>query len=165
MEKEGEPIKLFSRVDTIASTLASLGVPISEGDVNRKFVRVLTHEYEIEQRAPLYRDELTRPEIDNIVRQRYLIRSVSKGKNVGHDHGFRVESPEVVAGVVVGVAVVVVMDPTITKVGRGTRDRRVAELAGSKGGNNPPAHKVTIPRTEYDKAKGKCIRCLQPGHM
>ena len=34
-----------------------------------------------------------------------------------------------VAGVVVGAAVVVVADPTVTMVGRGTRDRRMQELA------------------------------------
>ena len=34
-----------------------------------------------------------------------------------------------VAGVFVGVAVVVVADPTVRMVGRGTRDRRMQELA------------------------------------
>ena len=36
---------------------------------------------------------------------------------------------------------------------------------GSEGRNNPPAHKQTIPQTEYNKVKCKCIRCLEPGHM
>ena len=48
MEKGEEPMKFFSRVDKIVGTLASLGVPKSEGEVNRKLVRVLTAEYEIE---------------------------------------------------------------------------------------------------------------------
>ena len=43
MEKgEEEPMMFFSRVDQIASVLASFGVPKLEGDVNRKLVRVLT---------------------------------------------------------------------------------------------------------------------------
>ena len=58
-------------------------MPKSEGDVNRKLVRVLTDEYEIEQRTVLYRDYITRLEIKNIVRQRHLRLSVSQGKNVG----------------------------------------------------------------------------------
>ena len=36
---------------------------------------------------------------------------------------------------------------------------------GSVGSNNPPTPKQTIPQSEYDKVKGKCIRCLEPGHM
>ena len=36
---------------------------------------------------------------------------------------------------------------------------------GSEGSNNPPAPKQTIPQSEYDKVKCKCIRCLEPGHM
>ena len=36
MEKGEKPMKLFSRVDMIVSTLALSGVPKSEGDVNRK---------------------------------------------------------------------------------------------------------------------------------
>ena len=58
MEKCEEPLKFFSRVDEIVSSLASLGVPKSEGDVNPKLVRVLTADYEIEQRTLLYRDEI-----------------------------------------------------------------------------------------------------------
>ena len=83
MEKGEEPIKFFSRVDKIVGTLASLGVPKSEGDVNRKLVREFTADYEIEQRTLLYRDETTQAEIESIVRQRHLRLPVSKGKNVG----------------------------------------------------------------------------------
>ena len=68
MKKGEEPMTFFSRVDMIANTLASLGVPKSEGDINRKLVRVLTDDYEVEQRTLLYRDEITRALIENIVR-------------------------------------------------------------------------------------------------
>ena len=76
-------MKFFSRVDKMVGTLASLGVPKSEGDVNRKLVRVLTADYEIEQRTFLYRDEITRAEIESIVRQRHLRLPVSRENNVG----------------------------------------------------------------------------------
>ncbi|CAN0558800.1 unnamed protein product, partial [Laminaria digitata] len=46
MEKGEEPMIFFSRVDKIVGILGSLGVQKSVGDVNRKLVRVLTHNYE-----------------------------------------------------------------------------------------------------------------------
>ena len=76
-------MKFFSRVDKIVGAFASLGVPKSEGDVNRKLIRVLTADYDIERRTLLNRDEITREEIENIVRQMHLRLPVSKGKNVG----------------------------------------------------------------------------------
>ena len=63
MERDEEPTKFFSRVDKIAGTLASLGVPKSEGDVNRILARVLTADYEIEQRTLFYRDEISRADM------------------------------------------------------------------------------------------------------
>ena len=45
MEKGEEPMKVYSRLDKIASTLTSLGVPNSEGVVNRKLVSALTDDY------------------------------------------------------------------------------------------------------------------------
>ena len=152
MEKGEEPMKFFSRVDKIASTLASLGVPKSESDVNRKLVRVLMDDYEIEQRTLLYRDEITRAEIDNIARQRYLRLLVSKGKNVGQAP-FSGGVTRGGRGVVVGVAVVVAADPTITMVGRGTRNRRMQELA-------KVAKVATIPPpTSKQSLKQSTIRC------
>ena len=62
-EKGEEPMKFFSRADKIVGTLASFGVPKSDEDVNRKLVRVLTADNEIEQRTLLYRNEITRAEI------------------------------------------------------------------------------------------------------
>ena len=76
-------MKFFDRVDKIVSTLALHDVTKSEGDVSRKLVKVLTDEYEIEQRTLLYRDEKMRAKIENIVQQRHLSLPVSKGKNVG----------------------------------------------------------------------------------
>ena len=83
MEKGEEPMKFFSRVDTIVGTLSSLGVQKSVGDVNRKLVRVLTNDYEMEQRTLLYRDDVSLEEIESIVRQRHLRLPVTKVRNVG----------------------------------------------------------------------------------
>ena len=69
MEKGEEPMKFFSHEDKIVGTLDSLGEPKSEGDVHRKFVRVMTVDYKIEQHALLCRDEISRADIENIVRQ------------------------------------------------------------------------------------------------
>ena len=165
MEKGEEPMKFFSRVDKIVGTLASLGVPKSEGEVNRKLVRVLTADYEIEQRTLLYRDEITRAEIESIVRQRHLRLPVPKGKNVGQ----------------------ALFSNGTARGGRGggrggnrgggrgsnrnnvrSRNKGSANAdasQGSEGSSSPPTPKQTIPQSEYDKVKGKCIRCLEPGHM
>ena len=83
MEKGEEPMKFFSRVDKTAGILASPGVQKSVCDVNRTLVTVLTTDYEMEQRTLLYRDEISRAEIDSIVRQRHLRLPVSTGGNVG----------------------------------------------------------------------------------
>ena len=56
MEKDEKPIIFFSHVDKIVGILTSLGVHKSVGDVNRKLARLLTSDYEMEQRALLYRD-------------------------------------------------------------------------------------------------------------
>ena len=142
MTKEEEPMEFFSRGDNIASTLASLGVLESEGDVNRKLVRVLTDDYENEQRTLLYRDEIKRAEIDNIFRQRNLRLPVLKGKNVGQ----ALFSSGVTRDVVVGVAVVVA-DPIVAMVGRGTRDRQMQELAMiAKVATTPPSLSKQSPK-------------------
>ena len=164
MEKGEEPMKFFGRVDKIVGILTSLGVPKSVDDVNRKLVRVLTDDYEIEQRTLLYRDEITRAEIENIVRQRHLRLPVSKGKNVGQalfSNGAARGGRGGGRGGSHGG-------------GRGNRNNgrsrnkgsaNASASQGSEGSNGPPAPKQTIPQSEYDKVKGKCIRCLEPGHM
>ena len=63
--------------------LASLGVLKSVADVNRKIVMTLTSDYEMQEITILYREGVTKAEIESIVRQRYLRLSTSKGKSVG----------------------------------------------------------------------------------
>ena len=45
--------------------LASLGVQKSAADVNRKIVMTLTSGYEMEERTNLYREGVTRAEIES----------------------------------------------------------------------------------------------------
>ena len=45
-----------------------LGVLKYVGEVNRKLIRVLITDYDMEQITLLYRDEISRAEIENIVR-------------------------------------------------------------------------------------------------
>ena len=49
--------------------------------MNRNLGTVLTGGYKVERHTPLYQDEITRAEFENIVRQRRLRLPVSKGKN------------------------------------------------------------------------------------
>ncbi|CAN0405489.1 unnamed protein product, partial [Laminaria digitata] len=67
MEKGEEPMKFFSRVDKVVGVLASLGVEKSVGGVNRKLVRTLTSDYEMEQSTILYREDIQRKGIESIV--------------------------------------------------------------------------------------------------
>lgn len=59
-------MKLFSK---IVKTLACLGMPKPEGDATKNVSRVLTDDYEIEQRALLYRDKISRADIGKCFRQ------------------------------------------------------------------------------------------------
>ena len=82
MEKGEEPMKNFSGIDKIVGVLASLGVVKSVADVNRKIIMTLTSYYEIEERIILYREDVTRAEIESIIRQLYLHLPATKGKDV-----------------------------------------------------------------------------------
>ena len=75
MEKKEERMRFFARVDKIVGVLGSLGVHLITEDVNLEIVEVPTDDYEFEQRTILYRDNITRAEIDAIVRQRHTIMS------------------------------------------------------------------------------------------
>ena len=86
MEKKEEPMRFFARVDKVVGVLGSLGVHMPVEDANLKIVEVLTDEYEFEQRTILYKDNITRAEIEAIVRQRYTIMSrgaSTRVRNVG----------------------------------------------------------------------------------
>ena len=79
-------MRFFARVDKIVGVLGSLGVHLPTEDVNLKIVEVLTDDYEFEQRTILYRENITRAEIEAIVRQRHTIMSrgaSTKVRNVG----------------------------------------------------------------------------------
>ena len=133
--------------------------------MNRKLVRVLTADYEIERCTLLYRGKITRAEIERIVRQRHLILPVSKGKNVGQAL-FSKGAARGGLGGGRGVAVEVVADPTVAMLGRETRGQRMVMLARvAKVAAAPHPQADHIPQSDYDKVKGKCICCLEPGHM
>ena len=70
--KEGRPDEVFRACVKIVGVLISLGVHMPVQDVNLKIVEVLTSDYEYEQRTILYKDDITRGEIEAIVRQRYM---------------------------------------------------------------------------------------------
>ena len=67
-----EAMKYLGRVDKIVGVLASLGVTKSGADVNGKIIVSPTFDYEIEVRTVLYREGISRSEIEGIVPQRYL---------------------------------------------------------------------------------------------
>ena len=83
MENVEEPMKYFGRIDKIVGVRVSLGVAKTVADVNHKIITTLTSDYKMEERTILYREDVTRSEIESIIRQRHLRLPESKGKNVG----------------------------------------------------------------------------------
>ena len=75
MEEKEDPMRFFACVDKIVGVSGSLGVHLPVEDVTLKIVEVVTADYEFEQRTILYKDDITRAEIEAIVRQRYTIMS------------------------------------------------------------------------------------------
>ena len=67
MEKGEEPMKYFGRIDKIVGVLASLGVAKTVVDANREIIMTLTSDYEMEERTILYREDVTRAEIESII--------------------------------------------------------------------------------------------------
>ena len=150
MEKKEEPMTFFARTGKIVGVLESLGVhlPTTE-DVNRKIVEVLTNGYEFEQRTLLYRDNITRAEIEATVRQRHTIMSrgaSTKVQNVGqaliaNKSGRRNRNQE--------------------GSGKGDRaDKGVSDDVVAAKNDNSTGTKDG----KYDDMRNKCHRCLEPGH-
>ena len=149
---------LQSCVDKIVGILASLGVQKSVGDVNRKLVRVLTSDYEMEQRTLLYRNEISRAEIENVVRQRRLRLPVLTGGNVGqalwtsgHDNGGSGRNRNN-------------RNPRISNNTSNSCNNSNSSNSNNSNNNSNSSNSSRIPQSAYDLVRGKCIRCLEPGH-
>ena len=106
----------------------------------------------MEERTILYREDVTRAEIEIIIRQRHLRLPASEGKNMGQ----------------------ALFSNGATRGGRAGRGRH-RSIGNPRGGsdtanknsqgsssNNPPAPTQDT-SSALDKLKGKCIRCLEPG--
>ena len=146
-------MKCFGGMDKIVGVLASLGVVKTVADVNRKIIMTLTSDYEMEERIILYREDVTGAEIESIIQQRHLRLPASKGKNVGQALYWN--------GATGG-----------GRAGR-CRHRSNGKPRGGSGiaNKNSQGSSSSNPRaptrdtsSAFDKVKGKCIRCLEPGH-
>ena len=153
MEKGEEPMKYFGRIDKIVGVLASLVVVKSVADVNRKIITTVTSDYEIEQRTIFYREDVTRAEIESIIRQRYLRLPAPKSKGVGQ----ALFKNDAARGGRAGRG-----RHRSNGKPRGCSDTASKNSQGSSSGNpEAPTHN---PPSAFDNVKGKCIRCLEPGH-
>ena len=149
MEKKEEPMKFFARVDKIVGVLGSLGVHMPVEDVNFKIVGALTGDYEFERRTILCKDDITRADIEAIVRQRYTIMSRGASTKVRN----------------VGKALVA------NKPGRRIRKQKGSDkgVAGKGVSSGVAVSKNDNSNTKeggrkYDDTRNKCHRCLEPGH-
>ena len=153
MEKGEEPMKYFGRIDKIVGVLALLGLAKTVADVNRMIIMTLKSDYEMEERTILYREDVTRAKIESIIRQRHLRLPASKGKNVGQ----------------------ALFPNGAARGGRAGRSRHrsngeprsgsdtASKNSQSSSSSIPPAP-IQDPLSAFDKVKGKCILCLEPGH-
>ena len=183
MEKKGEPMKILARVDIIVGVLGSLGVHLLTEDVNLQIVDVLTDDYEFKQRTILCRDNITRAEIEAIVRQRHTIMSrgaSTKVRNVGQTRienmpGRRNRKQEVSgkggrAGRGVSddvVAAVVGVFPIMSYEGREVRRhaKQVSLILGARS-SVVQLHRARHPcREEVANGSGEIIGCLAIGML
>ena len=167
-------MEFLSRADKIVRTLASQGMPKSEGDVNQTLVRVLTADCETELRTLLYRDELRRAEIENIVRQRHrrlpvtggnegqaLWTSRKDGGGSGRNRNDR--KPRNINNV--------------NSIDSGSNSRnngdsssnssdrcKNSNISNNSNSSNSSSNS-SILQSSYDSARGKCVRCLEPGYL
>ena len=161
-------MKFFGRVDKIVGILTSLGVPKSVDDVNGKLVKVLTDDYEIQQRTLLYRDEISRAEIESTVRKRHLRLPVSTGGHVGKALLTGAQSNSGSGGNRNN------RKPRNSS-GNSSSNRsnsssnssdssNISNINNSSNSSNSSSNSSDIPQSAYDLVRGKCIRCLEPGH-
>ena len=78
MAKDEDPKLFFARVDGIFNTLRSVGIVKEEREIVRIIVRNLSDDYDVEKRAALLRRDITRLEMEEIVRTRYAARQRTK---------------------------------------------------------------------------------------
>ena len=75
----GEDLKLFlARVDGISNTLKSVGIVKEERDIVRIGVRNLSDDYDVEKRGVLLKSDITRFEVEEVVRTRYAAKQREK---------------------------------------------------------------------------------------
>lgn len=72
LQKNGNPMNLFTHVDETAGVIAVLLLKITENEVNRNVVHVLTADYDMEHKTILYRGSIARAEVERTVRQCFL---------------------------------------------------------------------------------------------
>ena len=75
----GEDPKLFfARVDRISNTLKSAGIVKEEREIVRIIVRNLSDDYDVEKRGILLKSDITRFEVEEVVRTRYAAKQREK---------------------------------------------------------------------------------------
>ena len=149
MEKKEAPMRFFASVDKIVGVLGSLGVHFLTEDVNIKIIEVLIADYEFEQLTILYRDDITRVDIEAMVRQRHTIMSRDSStevRNVGQALIANKSGPR---------------NHKQEGSGNGGRaGKSVSDDVVAAKNYNSSSAKVG----KYDDMRNKCHRCLEPGH-
>ena len=147
--EEGRTDEIFRACRNYCRCLGSLGAHLPTEDVDLKIVEVLTHDYEFEQRTILYKYNITRAEIEAVVRQTNTILSRGASTKVRN----------------VGQALIA------NKPGRRNRKKEGNGKGGRAGkgisddvvaANNLNSSSTKV--RKYDDMRNMSHRCLEPGH-
>ena len=78
MATDEDPKLFFARVDGIINTLRSAGITKEEREITRIIIRNLPDDYDVERRGVLMKPDITRFEMEEIVRTRHAALRRSK---------------------------------------------------------------------------------------
>ena len=71
MTSDEDPKLFFARVDGMINTLRSAGITKEEREITRTIIRNLPDDYDVERRGVLMKPDITRVEVEEIVRTRH----------------------------------------------------------------------------------------------
>ena len=71
MGTDEDPKLFFARIDGIINALRSAGITKEEREVTRIIIRNLPEDYDVERRGVLLKPDITRIEVEEIVRTRH----------------------------------------------------------------------------------------------
>ena len=73
-----DPKLIFARADGLSNTLRTVGITKDEREITRIIIRSLSDDYDVEKRGVLLKRDITRFEVEEVLRTRYAARQQEK---------------------------------------------------------------------------------------